>query len=183
MSEAWKDNNFNLTGDGLQSANLKLVQILKKRAVAYKWLFLFPVGMHRIYLDSPGAAWVYRLLTLAIIAGFLLGYAIPALILLAGQIGFALYDIRWIEDRVAALNKIMRMNVYLKQGAGAPKSFRGRYTDDGLDDYISGKEQERGGHTPIIPSTRPATTSRMPSFAEQEAMLRELAKAKKQEKE
>lgn len=179
MSEAWKDKNFDLTGEGLQSANLKLVQILKKRPVAYKLLLLFPAGMHRAYLDSPGAAWVYRLLTLSIIACFGLGYIIPALALLAGQIGFALYDIRWIEERVAALNKIMRMNVYLKQGAGAPKSFRGRYTDDSLDDYISSKEQERGGHTPIQ-STPSATSSRMPSFAEQEAMLRELAKAKKE---
>lgn len=177
MSNAWKDKNFDLTGEGLQSANLKLVQMLKKRHVAYKWLLLFPTGMHRAYLDSPGAARVYLTLTLSIIACFGLGYVIPALILLAGQIGFALYDIRWIEDRVATLNKAIRMNVYLKQGAGAPKSFRGRYADDSLDDYISSKEQERGGHTPIQP-TPSAASSRMPSFAEQEAMLRELAKNK-----
>ena len=179
MSDAWKDKNFDLTGEGLQSANLKLVQMLKKRPVAYKWLILFPTGMHRAYLDSPRAAWIYRLLTVSIIICFVLGYTIPALILLAGQTGFALFDIRWIEERVATLNKIMRMNVYLKQGAGAPKSFRGRYTDDGLDDYLHTKEQERGGHTPIQ-STPSAPSSRMPSFAEQEAMLRELAKAKKE---
>lgn len=177
MSNAWKDKNFDLTGDGLQSANLKLIQMLKKRPVAYKWLILFPTGMHRTYLNSPQGAWAFRLLSLGILICFGLGYMLPAWILLAVQTGFALYDIRWIETNVASLNKAMRMSVYLKPGNAAPKSFKGRYTDDGLDDYISSKEQERGGHTPIQPAAS-TSASRIPSFAEQEAMLRELAKAK-----
>ena len=176
MHEAWK--NLNLEGQGLQSANLRLVQLLKKRKVAYSWLCLFPSGMHRAYLDEARGAWLYRILTLAFVALFILGYNLPALAILVGQIGFALYDIRWIEDRIASLNKQLRMQVYLKQGSAAPKDFKGRYTDDGLDDYLKAKDQERGGHTPINIADQATSPSRVPSFAQQEAMLKELAKAK-----
>ena len=58
------------------------------------------------------------------------------------------------------------------------KGFRGRYTDDSLDDYVKLKEQERGGH--VLPGKDPAlnSRSRAPSFAEQEAMLKELAQSR-----
>ncbi|TCV90082.1 TM2 domain-containing protein [Sulfurirhabdus autotrophica] len=176
MHEAWK--NLDLEGQGLQSANLRLVQLMKKRKVANSWLLLFPSGMHRAYLNDARTAWIYRILTLTIVTLFIIGHKLPALVILAGQIGFALYDIRWIEDRIASLNKQIRMQVYLKQGSAAPKDFKGRYTDDGLDDYLKTKEQERGGHTPINLSEQATSPSRVPSFAQQEAMLKELAKAK-----
>ena len=41
MSEAWK--HLDLEGEGLQSANLRLVRLMKKRSRAYALLALFPL--------------------------------------------------------------------------------------------------------------------------------------------
>ena len=179
MNKAWK--NINLEGQGLQSANLRIVQLLKKRKVAYGWLLLFPLGMHRAYLEDKRGAWAYRLIALLSLVFFILDYSIPAIVLFIVQMGVALYDIRWIEDRAASLNKQLRMRVLMKQGAAVPRDFKGRYADDDLESYIKTKESERGGHTPVQSSENepPSSSSRIPSFSEQEAMLRELAKAKR----
>ncbi|HET9112570.1 MAG TPA: hypothetical protein VFN66_01725 [Burkholderiales bacterium] len=177
MSEAWK--KLDLEGEGLQSANLKLVQKLKKRKQAYVLLWAFPLGLHRDYLNNPWGAWIYRIGTVLSVTGFLSGFHIASYVLLAFMAAFALYDIRWIEDTVAAINKTLRVQAYKNKNAPAvPSNFRGRYTDESLDDYLQVKERERGGH--VAPGTDPAlnSRSRAPSFAEQEAMLKELAKSK-----
>lgn len=177
MSEAWKQ--LDLEGEGLQSANLRLVRLMKKRPKAYALLVLFPLGLHRAYLEDQRGAWMYRTLGLSILFAWWLSQGWIALMLAALIAGFALYDIRWIEDRVAALNKALRMTVYKsKRTDAAPKNFRGRYSDDDLDDYLKVKEQERGGH--VLPGKDAAlnSRSRAPSFAEQEAMLKALAEAK-----
>lgn len=177
MSDAWK--NLNLEGDGLQTANLKLVQQMKKRRQAYILLAFFPLGLHRDYLEDVRGAWLYRIASIVAVAGFWLGYFWPALALVALITGFAIYDIRWIEDKVAAINKALRIQAYkAKPAVPMPKDFRGRYTDEGLDDYLKLKEQERGGH--VAPGKDPAlnSRSRAPSFAEQEAMLKALSKSK-----
>ncbi|MEQ1668429.1 MAG: hypothetical protein ABL868_08260 [Sulfuriferula sp.] len=177
MSNAWK--KLNLEGEGLQSANLKLVEQMKQRKLAYQLLAIFPLGLHRDYLDEVPGAWVYRLTTVAIIALFIFGFTWSALILLSAMSGFAIYDIRWIEDRVASINKALRIQAYKnKPATQMPKNFRGRYTDEGLDSYLQLKEQERGGH--VEPGKDPAlnSRSRAPSFAEQEALLNAMAKAK-----
>lgn len=177
MSDAWK--NLNLEGDGLQTANLKLVQQMKKRRQAYILLAFFPLGLHRDYLEDVRGAWLYRVASIITVAGIWWGYLWPALALAALLMGFALYDIRWIEDKVAAINKALRIQAYkTKPAMQMPKDFRGRYTDEGLDDYLKLKEQERGGH--VAPGKDPAlnSRSRAPSFAEQEAMLNALTKSK-----
>lgn len=177
MSDAWK--NLDLEGDGLQAANMKLVQQMKKRRQAYILLAFFPLGLHRDYLEDVRAGWLYRIASVAAIAGYWLGYIWPAALLTILIAGFALYDIRWIEDRVAAINKALRIQTYkTKPTAQMPQGFRGRYTDEGLDDYLKIKEQERGGH--VAPGKDPAlnSRSRAPSFAEQEAMLKALTKSK-----
>lgn len=177
MSDAWK--NLDLEGEGLQAANLKLVQRMKKRKQAYTLLAIFPLGWHRDYLEDLRGGWLYRIASVATLAALYMGYNWPALALALVIIGFALYDIRWIEDRVAAINKALRIQAYkTKPAIQMPKDFRGRYTDESLEDYIKLKEQERGGH--VLPGKDPAlnSRSRAPSFAEQEAMLNALAKSK-----
>lgn len=181
MSEAWK--HLDLEGEGLQSANLRLVRLMKKRSRAYALLALFPLGLHRAYLEDVRGAWIYRALSVATLLAGWLGQGWAALAIAGLGAGFALYDIRWIEDRVAALNKALRMAIYKsKRTAAAPKGFRGRYTDDDLDDYLKVKEQERGGH--VLPGKDPAlnSRSRAPSFAEQEAMLKALAETRQNNK-
>ena len=80
MDKAWK--NLDLEGQGLQSANLRLVRLLKKRKVAYMWLLLFPTGMHRAYLADAHGAWIYRVISVLTAVSFILGYFIPGLVLL-----------------------------------------------------------------------------------------------------
>ena len=177
MSDAWK--NLDLEGEGLQAANLKLVQQMKKRKQAYILLAFFPLGWHRDYLEDLRGGWLYRIASVITVAVLWSGFIWPGLALAVLIIGFALYDIRWIEDKVAAINKALRIQAYkTKSGMVMPKNFRGRYTDEDLDDYLKIKEQERGGH--VAPGKDPAlnSRSRAPSFAEQEAMLNAMSKSK-----
>lgn len=189
MSEAWK--NIDLEGSGLQAANMRLAQLLKKRALAYGLLGLFPLGLHRDYLASHGAAWVFRGVTLIAVlliwyGEFWLGVALLGALAIA-----ALIDIRWIDSRVAQINKRLRIEVMKSTGTAAPPGYRGRYTDDApaatdhLAAYIRAKEQERGGHRAIdgddAEKDGRRESRRAPSFAEQEAMLRELYKSKKKD--
>ncbi|MHB1176212.1 MAG: hypothetical protein ACYCZJ_13915 [Sulfuriferula sp.] len=181
MSEAWK--HLDLEGEGLQSANLRLVQLMKRRPKAYALLALFPLGLHRSYLEEVRGAWIYRIASIVALITWWFGANWAALLIIVLLVGFAAYDIRWIEDRVATLNKALRIQIYKsKRSTAAPKGFRGRYTDDDLDDYLKVKEQERGGH--VLPGTDSALNnrSRAPSFAEQEAMLKALAKSKRNNK-
>lgn len=181
MSDAWK--HLDLEGEGLQSANLRLVQLMKRRPRAYGLLAMFPLGLHRAYLEDVRGAWIYRAASVAALAAWWFGQGWAALVIAGLTVSFAVYDIRWIEDRVATLNKALRMMVYKgKHSAAAPKGFRGRYTDDDLDGYLRVKEQERGGH--VLPGKDPAlnSRSRAPSFAEQEAMLKALAESRQNNK-
>lgn len=188
MSEAWK--NIDLEGSGLQTANMRLARLLKKRPLAYALLALFPLGLHRDYLGSHGAAWMFRGVTL--VAGLLSWYGQfwPAIGLLAALAVAALIEIRWIDTRVAQINKKLRIEVMKSTGTAPPPGYRGRYTDDApapadhLAEYIRVKEQERGGHRRIgreETDKERGEPRRAPSFAEQEAMLRELYKSKKKD--
>jgi hypothetical protein len=72
---------------------------------------------------------------------------------LAGALVLALaagWDAFWIDRRVTLLNKTLRREAYLGHGAAPPAGYRGRDPDAGA--------------------------SRAPSFAEQERLLRELAR-------
>lgn len=186
MSEAWK--KIDLEGSGLQAANVKLAKLLKRRGVAYSLLMLFPLGVHRAYLGSPAGAWGFRAGFMAILLALWLA---PTYIAAAGLgvllLAFALYDIRWIDNRVAELNKKARLQVLMTTGTPPPVGYKGRYTDDSpdmpdnIDEYVKIKEQERGGHTPFDQRTVAEKPKRAPSFAEQEAMLREMFKSKKKD--
>ena len=47
---------MDLAGGGLQSANLRLARLLKRRRIAYALLILFPFGAHRLYLEDRRGA-------------------------------------------------------------------------------------------------------------------------------
>jgi hypothetical protein len=154
MSDAWK--RIDLGGAGLQQANLRLAQALRRRRTAYLLWLAFPLGAHRAYLREPVGSWAYRGLSAAALALLALD---PRLSAAPGALlaGFALFDLIWIERRVVALNKRLRMQAYLRPAPGAPPGFRGRFGD--------------GEH----PSPRP----RAPSFAEQERLLAELERRRR----
>lgn len=162
MSEAWK--HLDLQGGGLQAANLKLARLLKRRRRAYCLLLAAPLGLHRAYLEERRGAWAYRGLSLAAIAAFAAGLPYVGWAAVSLLAGFAAYDIVWIEGRIAQLNKATRLRIYMAQTRGAPPDFRGRYPEDSAGDPRDD------------PGTLPAPGSRVRSFAEQEALLRELAR-------
>lgn len=185
-SRAWK--KIDLEGAGLQALNLYLARRMKRRGTAYLLWLLFPLGAHRFYLEERlGAAAYLGATLLALLLWAILSTPLAIVpVLLA--LGFALYDLVWIDRRVTAFNKRIRMELYLTTGAAPPAGYRGRYADvdDGyLDDYIRIKESEKAGVQPARPHAPvpPQQNRRVPSLAEQEAMLRELARAKRKRNE
>lgn len=175
MSRRWR--TLDLEGGGLQSANLKLARLLKRRSAAYAAWLLFPVGGHAWYLRDRRRALVYLAVSAIALTAYALLPPLTALAPAAALMALALFDLYWIDKRLVQLNKALRMAVYLGQGAAAPPGFAGRYTDDAsLADYLKEKEQERGGHQPAAVGRPQGSRRRAPSFAEQEAMLREIAR-------
>lgn len=157
MTDAWK--GIDLGGEGLQQANLQLLRVLRRRRRAYLLLLAFPLGAHRVYLHEPLGAWAYRALSVAALA--LLAVAprwslVPACALAA----LLAFDLVWIDRRVTALNKRLRMQAYLRPGHGAPAGFRGRHFDEQASD---------AGAAP----------RRAASFAEQERLLAELERKRR----
>jgi TM2 domain-containing membrane protein YozV len=182
MAGTWK--NLDLRGAGLQAVNLHLARRLKRPRRAYLLWVLFPLGAHRIYLHEPVGATLYGALSATTLVLSLALASLLALIPALAMACLAIYDLYWIDRRLPEVNKRIRMEVYLQSGteAAPPPGFRGRYPDDEghLEDYLRVKEAERAGVQP--PGSDPTPSRRRaPSFAQQEAMLRELAKARRDE--
>lgn len=180
MSDAWK--KFDLEGDGLQSANLALSKVLKKRSAAFALLAGFPLGLHRDYLASPAGAWAYRAASVSAVVLLFMSYWQAAALLGAGIVVAAALDIRWIDNRVAALNKAARKRLTLRKDLVPPPGYRGRQLGDELEEYVKEKETERAGHGDGLAPQHGRSPSRMPSFAQQEALLKEIARAKEKRK-
>ena len=180
MNKAWQQ--IDLNGRGLQSVNLALSREMRKHRVAYGWWLLFPIGGHRLYLAERVGACLYTALTLLAVLLFLTFGAFVALIAVSAVLLWALFDLWWIDRRITAYNKRLRMRMFLQQDSPPPAGYRGRAAE--LDpehlvaDYAREKEQERGGHQPVTGS--PADSSGpIPTFQEQEALLRELARRRR----
>lgn len=179
MSKAWKQ--LDLEGAGLQRLNMTLAREMKRRPTAYALLLLFPLGLHRFYLGEPiGGTACLALSVLAVALAVTAGPA-WALTALLPVVLLAAFDLLWIDRRVTRYNKALRMRRFLRPGNGPPPGFRGRHTDEteDLDDYLRLKESERAGHPPAG-TPEGHGSRRVPSLNEQEAMLRELARAKKE---
>lgn len=158
MSEAWK--RIDLEGGGLQAANRMLAARLRSRRIAYLLWLGFALGAHRFYLRSPlgGAAWCLASGTtlLILLRGASWAGLGAALVLL----GAGLAELWWIDRRVTRLNKALRIETYLGARPGAPPGYRGRFVDDAQDASASRSAQP-------------------PGFAEQERLLAEIARRKR----
>ena len=173
MPDAWK--HLNLQGQGLQSLNLRLIQQLRRPRRAYALMLPFPLGLHRAYLGDTRGAWAWRLGCLA--AAALLLWTRPwGLLVLPLLVIALLADALRIERRCAAYNRALRRRMYFSPQTEPPKGFRGRFGDDATDE-LQNYLTQKGGESavPHVPVTR-ATGSRAPSFNEQEALLKELAR-------
>lgn len=156
MSEGWRQ--FDLEGEGLQAVNRRIVAQRRRRGRAYGFWAFFPLGLHRDYLDAHGTAWCWRAASVAAIAALWSGAHWEAAAIAAAMLGVAVYDLFWIDRRVTALNKALRKDAYLsKSTPGAPSGFRGRLGEDSA--------SAAGAHA----------SDRVPSFAEQERLLRDIA--------
>lgn len=156
MNAKWQE--LDLGGKGLQAANLRLARTLRRRAIAWRLLLLFPAGAHCWYLRERSGAAAYPALTLAAIGGWIGGTPFVFLSALLALAILLIRDVATLETRITAYNKRQRMAVYLSQGAAAPAGFRGRFEE------------------PAAGAGDDAAPQRMPGFAEQEALLREIAK-------
>jgi len=185
MSTGWQ--KLDLEGGGLQAMNARLTARMRSRAWAYAAWVLFPLGLHRWYLAEPRGASAFAGLTAITVATAWLAPAAWWLVPLAALLGFAAFDLYWIDRRVVTYNKELRMKLFLRKGRKPPTDYRGRYTETtdaeqahrDLADYQALKETERAGHTPSRSTASPAPApgrSRVPSFNDQEAMLRHLRK-------
>lgn len=167
---------LDLQGGGLQDANIRLARRLKKPLAAYLLWCLFPLGAHAIYLGYPWRALVYTGASAATAILYLATGDALALLPLAAAFLLALYDLmrmrRWIIER----NKQIRVGVYLSRTPGAPEGFKGRFDDDSLAEHPTEKERKTSPGIPLKAERRWSTPGHAPSFAEQEATLRELAK-------
>lgn len=176
MSEAWK--HLNLEGGGLQSANLRLAALLRKRRTAFALIALFPLGLHRDYLHDRRGAWLYRSTALLGAGCYLGGQPLLSLALFAVLAACAIYEVFRIDDAVAQINKRLRMQVYLRQSPGTPRGFKGHYTDDGADGLPPSPEKENGASPGQAPTIHPREP-RAASFAEQEKLLRDMAEMRR----
>lgn len=159
MTAKWRE--LDLQGGGLQAANLRLARALRRRNVAWSLLLVFPLGAHRWYLGERRSAMLFPLLAAVAIACALAGWTAAALGTLLPLGILLVHDVLTLERRLADANKRLRMAHYLGQGAAAPPGYRGRF----------------GAETEPADSTAP---QRVPSFAEQEALLREIARRRSQ---
>ena len=112
MSDAWK--RLDLSGGGLQEANLRLAAALRKRRTAYLLWLAFPLGAHRAYLHDRIGAWSFRLGSAAALGLLLIDLRAAAAAALA-IFAVALYDLARMDARVTRLNKAIRMQVYLRR--------------------------------------------------------------------
>ncbi len=181
MSDGWK--KLDLEGEGLQAINLRISRLQKRRLIAYALWLAFPTGSHRFYLNTSATGLVYIGLSVAtVVLWFGFDQQNLAVVPLLAELIYAVYDLAWIDRRVNDINKALRMTLYIGAGAAPPPGYTGRYAQDSeeiLDEYRKIKEQEKVGIQPTkTPGDRYGEGRRLPSFAEQEAMLRELAKKK-----
>ncbi len=182
MKDRWRQ--LDLQGGGLQAANQTYVARMKRRRVAYGLWLLFPLGLHRAYLEDRRGNLAYVAATVTALGAWLAGVRPVWEGAIVLSLIFALHDLWWIDRRVTELNKALRMAVSLGTGAAPPPGFRGREVDPEatLEAYRRAKEAERPaerevGRTPSLGGQH------VPSFMEQERLLRELAKAKRRRKD
>lgn len=185
MSNAWK--NIDLEGGGLQSVNLAMAKAQRNKKRAYLLWLLFPLGAHRLYLHSSKGAAVFWLLSLFLIISILVFGQQFVTLIAASMLFFAFYDLYWIDQQTTKLNKALRMHLYLNsdKSAAPPKDYRGRYTEDSediLNDYAAEKDQAKVSQR-TEQNNAPKSGKKVLSFAEQEALLKEMSKSRADKKQ
>ena len=175
MSEYWKTQD--LEGNGLQTINQQFSRLKRNTKTAYLLSTLFPLGAHQFYLKTPSAAYIFISLTAITIITAFYSITIAAIFFLAELI-LLIRDIINMDSRVVQFNKQLKMNLSLQSNTAPPPNYRGRYTKETpIEDYMKIKDTEI---TAFEKKTGSTENTRVYSFAEQEALLKEMSKNKKQ---
>ena len=175
MSEFWK--NQNLDGNGLQTINQQYARLKRESTTAYLLCALFPLGAHQFYLKAPARGILFLILSLASAAAFFTSPLISTIII-GAELILLVVDIKNTDRNVVGFNKNLKMNLSLQSNTAAPKNFKGRYHDDTpIDDYLSIKANEI---TAFETKKNRSGKPRVYSFDEQEKLLKEMNKKKKE---
>lgn len=177
MPTGWK--RLDLKGGGLQDTNLRLARALRRRPTAWLLLAGAPVGLHRLYLGDRRGALACLVLTLA---SALVGWTVSAIGTLALLVPLALTAVEAfrLETLIAHANRRIRMELFLRKDAVPPAGYRGRSfgaaedAREEMEHYLREKDKEAPGHQ--APGNAPGPGRRRLSFAEQERLLKELAR-------
>ncbi len=174
MKDRWKQ--LDLQGGGLQSVNQAFVAGRRRRGVAYLLWLAFPLGAHRTYLGSRRGAWAFSAATAIAVSAWLSNLSWLAWAVAALESAAALFDLVWIDRRITELDKELKMQAWLGAGAAPPAGYQGReIPEDYLEQYQRTKESERPAERKIGRDAQ-LGGQHVPSFREQERMLRELAR-------
>ncbi|MDH5301631.1 MAG: TM2 domain-containing protein [Gammaproteobacteria bacterium] len=176
MNKAWK--SLDLEGGGLQTINQALTARMKHHRAAYALWLLFPLGLHRFYLQqfAPGVFLILLADALALFGGMLFSM-LPGWVFLLPLLAVGIYEAIWIDRRVSAYNKELRMKLYLRHDHAPPAHYQGRVIDNEqlIESFQQEKEQETVGGT--AKAAAPTLGKQhILSFAEQEKLLREMKK-------
>ncbi len=185
MPSAWE--KMDLKGGGLQSLQIRLQKLQKRKTTAYFCWCLFPIGLHRFYLHRK-FAWLYpagtALAGLAAATGSLAFTAATA----APSLVAALADLPRLQAWISEYNRIQRQKAWFSQKTPpAPRHGQewtgnlegeNRWEAD-LRQYSEIKETEHAGHPAgrSLPEKKGVGRGqRMLSFAEQERLLAEITR-------
>ena len=159
MKKTWQEHD--LEGSGLQSINLNYLKYKKDTQKAYLLTAIFPLGIHQFYLGQAKKGSLYIILTLLLLAFANVSPFISAIIGFI-EVMMMFKDIKGMEETVSTYNKELKMKLSLQQDQKTPEDFKGKYTDND--------------------NNESSTQQKILSFAEQEALLKELARQKKDSK-
>ena len=175
MSEYWK--NQNLEGNGLQTINQQYSRLKREARTAYFLCTLFPFGAHQFYLKAPGRGILFLGLSISSVI-ILMFSPVTSIILLVAELLILAIDITKMDMKIVDFNKNLKMNLSLQTNTAPPKDFQGRYQNETpIDDYVSIKNNEVTAFETKKNASEKGK-SRVYSFAEQEALLKEMSKRK-----
>jgi hypothetical protein len=108
----------------------KLPRTLRRRAIAYLLVPLFPTGAHRFYLGQPLGGALFLGLTGGALLALNAGRHDAAWTLFGIELGVALFDLMRTAPRLTALDQALRPQAHPHPASDAPQAIPGRDTDE-----------------------------------------------------
>lgn len=159
MAKNWQ--NMDLGAGGIQQINLQFLQQRKKLGTAIAFWCLLPFSAHRWYLRHFKLAGLQYLLLVVGIVLFAASQTL-ALLTLGCLITWFAIDLFKLPNLVSDYNKQLRLRLYQQQSNGPSTQFTQRFDQQDDQSHVTTQHNQR-----------------IPSFAEQEALLKQLQQKEK----